>query len=432
MSDRRRKRLATFAPDRTLAASYLCVFLYSSGEAALHVLVPPYLAAGLGYGPAVIGGLLAVFALSSLVLRLPVGASYSAARVRPLLLVGGLLSAGAFALVPVTHTAVLFGALMAMDGVGWAMATTTQLTVLVSSRPAHRTLASVMGWYSGFTGLGHAVGGAGAGVLADSLGFTAGFLLLACLPALATAVMLRSLPAQLAAARAQRSAEPDPDPEPEPEPGGPRSQPPTATRRRGAVITLRALASLPLAVYSGAVIMFFINVQSALFSTFHPVLALAAGLSLTQIGVLAGCRSLASSVTRMGLGVLLARSNGISLTSPMFLLGVGTLFFLPTVRQSFWLQVVLFVLAGLSRGVLRVTGASTAFAGAGERERDHGLVSALLHMGLDLGKVAGPPLGGLIAEVAGVPAMFQISALVLVGVYGPFWLATMRRRRAPT
>lgn len=424
MIDRREKVANPFARDNPLAASYLCVFLYSSGEAALHVLVPPYLSAGRGYGPALIGALLAVFALSSLVLRLPVGASYSAARVRPLLLAGGLLSAGAFALVPFTGSAVLFGGLMAMDGVGWALATTTQLTVLVSSRPARLSLASVMGWYSGFTGLGHAVGSAGAGAVADTLGFTAGFLLLACLPALATGVMLRSLPAQLAAARARRD-----DTEAIPEDGGARNRRPPPAPRRGAAATLRALGAMPVVVYTGAMIMFFINVQSALFSTFHPVLALAAGLSLTQIGLLASCRSLASSLTRMGLGVLFARSDGTWLTSPMFLLGVCTLFFLPVVRHSFWLQLVLFVAAGLSRGVLRVTGAATAFGGAGERERDQGLVSALLHMGLDLGKVAGPPLGGLVAEVAGVPAMFQISAVALLAVYAAFRLATVRPRR---
>lgn len=425
---REQRQLKPFSRDSPLAASYVCVFLYSSGEAALHVLVPPYLADGLNYGPGIIGVLLAVFALSSLVLRLPVGASYSTSRVRPLLLVGGLLSAGAFAIVPFTHDAVLFGVLMAMDGVGWAMATTTQLTVLVASRPARLTIASAMGWYSGFTGLGHAVGGATAGAVADELGYTAGFLLLACMPALATAVMLRSLPAQLAAAHAHRQErvrarqEPDSDTSDD-EPL------PARDRRPGVVATLRAARALPLAVFSGAMIMFFINVQSALFSTFHPVLALSAGLTLTQIGLLAGCRSLASSVTRMGLGALFVRSNGAWLTTPMFLLGVGTLFLLPVVRADFWLQAVLFLAAGLSRGVLRVTGASMAFEGVwDEHDRKQGLVSAFLHMGLDLGKVAGPPLGGLAAELVGVPTMFQVGALALLVLYVGFRVAERAAR----
>jgi predicted MFS family arabinose efflux permease len=413
------RRLNPFSRDSPVAASYLCVFLYSASEAALHVLVPPYLSDGLGYGPGLIGMLLAVFALSSLVLRLPVGASYTTSRVRPFLLGGGLLSATAFGLVPLTHDAWLFGLLMAMDGVGWAMATTTQLTVLVASRPSGLTIASAMGWYSGFTGLGHAVGGAVAGVVADAMGYTAGFLVLAAMPALATAVMLRALPAQLAAAAQAREQTGEQAGESEEAAAGTRGSAPTGDSRPSAVLaTLRAARALPMAVFAGAMIMFFINVQSALFSSFHPVLALGAGLTLTQIGMLASCRSLASSVTRMGLGVLFARSNGAWLTTPMLLLGAATLFLLPAVRADFWPQVVLFLVAGLSRGVLRVTGASMAFEGvvAGD-DREQGLVAALLHMGLDLGKVAGPPLGGLVAELVGVPAMFQVCAVALLVAY---------------
>lgn len=407
-------RLNPFNRSNPLGASYLCVFLYSSGEAALHVLVPPYLSDEMGYGPGVIGALSAVFALSSLLLRLPVGAAYTTRRVRPLLLVGGLLSAGAFAVVPLVGTALGFGAVMALDGVGWALATTTQLAVLVASRPGTLTVASAMGWYSGFTGLGHTVGGVTAGVLADSAGYATGFVVLAAFPAIATAVMLRALPAQLAATSREGAVD---------------GVAPGASRR-GFVASLRAVRTLPAAVYSGVVIMFFINYQSALFNTFHPVLALTAGLSLTQIGTLTSCRSLGSSVTRLSSGPLFARSTGERLTTPLLVLGAATLWALPLVRSSFWLQVVLFLAAGLSRGLLRVTGSAQSFNDGGDSERDQGLVAALLHMGLDFGKVAGPPIGGLIAEVVGVPGMFQVSALALLVAYAAA-RAAARHRRVP-
>lgn len=407
--------LNPFSRRNPLAASYACVLLYSSGEGALHVLVPPYLSDGLGYGPGLVGVLLAVFALSSLALRLPVGASYSADRVRPMLLVGGLLSTVAFAAMPLTGHPGLLGVLMAMDGVGWAMATTTQLAVLVASRPSRLTIGSAMGWYAGFTGLGNAVGGAGAGLTADAFGYLAAFLALASMPALATVVMLRALPAQLAGARKER-----------PEAG--------SSPRAGVAATLRAARTLPLVVFTGAMIMFFINVQSALFNSFQPALVLAAGLTLSQVGILSSCRSLASSISRMGLGFLFARTNGAWLTTPMLLLGASTLFVLPMIRSHFWLQVVLFLAAGLSRGVLRVTGSSMAFEGVADRgDRDQGLVAAWLHMGLDLGKVAGPPLGGLVAELVGVAAMFQIFAVALVVLYVVLRIAIrLRQRRAAT
>ncbi|GLZ07776.1 hypothetical protein Acsp03_52420 [Actinomadura sp. NBRC 104412] len=405
----RRRRLNPFSRGNPLAASYLCVFLYSSGEAALHVLVPPYLSDGRGHGPGAIGTVLAIFGLSSLLTRLPVGAGYAADRVRPLLLVGGLLSAGAFAVVPLTDELVLFGALMAMDGVGWAMATTTQLTVLVASRPSHLSIASAMGWYSGFTGLGNAVGGATAGLVADRLGYTAGFLVLAAFPALATAVMLRSLPGQLAAATRARDDD---------------------GKEHNALSALRSIRTLPMAVFGGALIMFFINVHNALLSTFQPVLALAAGLTLTQIGLLASVRSLTSSVTRIASGPLFARVSGRSLTTPMFLLGVATLYLVPVVRESFWLQAVVFAAAGLSRGLLRVTGAASAFEDTRD-DQPHGLVSAFLHMGLDLGKVLGPPIGGALAEWVGVATMFKVAAIALLAAYLTFALASTHRHPNP-
>ena len=387
-----------FARNSPLAASYLCVSLYSVGEAALHLLTPPYLADALGFGPAVIGVLSAVFAVSSLLMRLPVGVAYSAERVRLLLLGGGLLSAGAFAAVPLVSSSWGFSAIMALDGIGWALATTTQLAVLVASRPPNMTVASAMGWYAGFTGLGHAVGGLTAGLVADAFGYAASFVGLALLPALATAVMFRALPAQLAAA--EQPAEP-----PAEEPGS------------GMRAALRAVRTMPVAVYGGVLVMFLINYQSGLLNTFHPVMVLAAGLSLTQIGTLTSLRSLASSVTRLSSGALFARSNGARLTTPLLVLGSAALWLLPLVRGAFWWQVPIFLSAGLARGLLRVTAAAEAFEAAGDGERSQGMVAAVLHMGLDLGKVAGPPIGGIIAQVYGVPAMFQISAVALLVLY---------------
>lgn len=119
--------------NRPLAASYLCVFLFAVGEGALHVLVPPCLATERQLSPGSVGGVVAVFGLASLLTRLPVGAAYTPARARLLLVVGGGMSAAAFALVPLVDSTAAFAALMAVDGVGWALATTIQLVVLVSA-----------------------------------------------------------------------------------------------------------------------------------------------------------------------------------------------------------------------------------------------------------------------------------------------------------
>ena len=391
-----------FSRKNPLAPVYLCVFLFSAGEHMLHVLVPPYLGLELGASPGVVGAVLATFAATSLVARFPTGAVYTVARARMLLIVGGLLSAGAFALVPMVHGPLPVAALLGIDGFGWAMATTSQLALLVVARPDGLSTASAMGWYSGFNGLGNAVAGVTGGFLADRLGFTPSFFLLAALPAVATGVMVLAMPWE----RLRRPDTPE------------RTQP----RLRQAWGHLKNMSAI---VWAGAVVMVYINLVSAVANGFHPLLALGAGLSLTQIGFLASCRSWGSSTVRLGSGVIFARTDGKWLTTPLLLLMAASLFFIPSVASSFLLQIPLFLAMGLSRGLLRVTGSAEAFDGI-EDERRHGMVAALLFAGLDLGRLIGPLVAGFTAEVVGLATMFRVVPVVLLVLYLPIELVARR------
>jgi MFS family permease len=396
-----------------LARIYLSVFLFVAGEGAMHVLVSPYLARELRLGPAAIGVVVGIFGGASLLARLPAGAAYSVRRRRRLLLFGGGLSSGAFLLVPLVTGAVPFAVLMAVDGFGWSIATTTQLAALVAARPEGMRIAAAMGWYSGFTGLGHTVGSALGGLTADRLGFKPSFVMLAGIVALGTAIMVRAAPgADTAPASAPRT--------------GLRS---TAARAHlGAV--RRTIANMPMAVWVGVLVMVYINFINGVQTTFHPVLVLAAGLTLTQVGILASCRSGASSVVRMGSGALFARIGTAHLTLPLMLVGAASLFLLPTVQASFFWQVPLFLATGLSRGLLRVSGSSGAFEAVdGGLERHHGLTAALVHAGLDVGKITGPLVGGVVAQLVGLAAMFRILPAVLLALYLVLHFAA--RRSAP-
>jgi len=155
-------------------------------------------------------------------------------------------------------------------------------------------------------------------------------------------------------------------------------------------------------------VMFFINGLNAITNTFHPVLALGAGLSLTQIGALSSIRSWASSSSRFGSGPLFSRVDPGGLTMPLVIAGTLATCLIPSAIGSFLLQIPLFVLAGLSRGLLRVTGAADAFDAGGREERRHGLISALLYGGLDTGKIVLPLLGGLVAHVWSIETMFRV------------------------
>jgi predicted MFS family arabinose efflux permease len=110
-------------------------------------------------------------------------------------------------------------------------------------------------------------------------------------------------------------------------------------------------------------------------------------------------------------------------------LGAASLVLLPPVAASFALSVPLFLATGLSRGLLRVTGSAEAFDAVGDADRDHGLTAALVHSGLDVGKLAGPIVGGAVAQVIGVAAMFQVLPLALLAVY--FVVLGLARSRQP-
>lgn len=387
-----------------LAPAYLCVFLFSAGEHMVHVLIPPYLDIELDATPAIVGAVLAVFAAASLLARFPTGAVYTVGRARRLLLVGGALSAAAFALLPLVGGALGVAVLMAIDGFGWAMATTSQLAVLVAARPQGLSTAAAMGWYSGFNGLGNFAAGVSAGFLADTLGFVPSLLILAAMPALATAVMTLAMPWD-------RLRRPPSD-----------LAPPARPSLRGAWSDLRKLSVV---AWAGAMVMVYINFVSAIANGFQPLLGLAAGLTLTEIGILASCRSWGSSTVRLGSGFIFARTDGKWLTTPLTLLSAASLFLIPSVASSFVLQIPLFLAMGVSRGLLRVTGSTEAFDAA-EDERSQGMVAALLFAGLDLGKLIGPLTAGFTAEAFGLPAMFRIVPVALLIVYLPLELVARR------
>src|SRR5581483_7900629 len=119
-----------------LLPTYVSVFLFSAGASALSVVMPVYLSRDAKLGPAVIGAIVGAFAVASLAARLPAGLAYSVRRGSAFLLAGGACSALSFALTPFTTSEPALAGLSALNGVGWSVATTAQLALLVARRPA--------------------------------------------------------------------------------------------------------------------------------------------------------------------------------------------------------------------------------------------------------------------------------------------------------
>lgn len=374
-----------------LTPVYLSVFLFVAGNSALTVLIPVYLARTGHLSTAAIGVIVGAFGLSSLVARLPVGMAYTAGRGNAFLVAGGVLNAAAFALLPVVHGPVAFAALMALNGIGWSIATTAQLALLVARPPGGVTTAAAMGWFSGATGLGNMAAGVIGGALADAFGLGATFYLLAATPLIGAVLMVWNVRVSEVLESAPKAA------------AAPRSW--------------RMVVRMPLAVWVGVLVMFFINGLNAVTNTFYPVLAVAAGLSLTQIGAASSLRSWASSSSRFGSGPLFQRFSPSGLTLPLVALGTLATCAIPSVIGSFALQVPLFLFIGVSRGLLRVTGSADAFDAVGADDRGHGLTSALLYGGLDLGKVVLPVVGGVVAHAWGIATMLRVVPVGLLLVY---------------
>ena len=381
---------------RALAPVYLSVFLFVAGNSALTVLIPVHLARNGHLSTAAIGLVVGAFGLSSLVARLPVGLAYTARRGNAFLVAGALLNAAAYALLPVVHGAPLFALLMALNGIGWSIATTAQLALLVARPPGGVSTAAAMGWFSGATGLGNMAAGVLGGFIADQIGLGPTFYVLAVTPVIGALLMVRT--SQVLEQPAEEAERP----------------------------SWRLLGQMPLALWAGVLVMFFINGLNALQNTFYPVLAVAAGLSLTQIGAASSLRSWASSSSRFGSGPLFQRFDPAGLTLPLIVLGALATVAIPSVIDSFLLQIPLFVLTGLSRGLLRVTGSADAFDAVGDR--GHGLTSALLYGGLDLGKIVLPVVGGVVAHAWSIATMLRVVPLGLLLLY--LALALPARRRA--
>lgn len=395
-------------PHPLLAAApvYLSVFLLITGNSALSVLVPVFLSREAHLGTATIGAIVGVYGTAALAARLPVGLVYSAVRGNKLLLTGAAVCAAAYALMPLGDGPVQLAALLALNGLGWSIATTAQLALLVGRPPDGASTASAIGWFAGATALGSMAGGVLGGVTADQIGLRATFFLLAATPLLAALLMVRRVRHSKAFAidpRAPRVTD------------GP---------------AWRLLLRMPLKVWIGVLVMFFINGLNALTQTFHPLLALAAGLSITQIGVLSSIRSWSSGTSRFGSGPLFSRIDPAAFTMPLVVIGTLVVCLIPSLIHSFLLQIPLFALAGLSRGLLRVTGSADAFEAVGADDRRHGLISALLYAGLDLGKIVLPVVGGVVAGAWGIATMFRVVPLGLFALY--LALALPARRAALT
>jgi MFS family permease len=345
-----------------------------------------------------IGTVFSVYGLVALGVRIPSAAVYRPHRAWMLILGGTVLSSVAFAALTQTTNPALLTALVGLDGAGFAIATTANMAALVERRPEGANAGSIMGWYTGAIAVGYAAAGFVGGVVGDALGPGRAILVLAVVPVVAGAA-LAAVVGRTAPVRA------------------------AAPERRGR--WWRDFHGLPAFVWLAFFVTLYINLVSGVVLTFLPIYGLAIGLSLTQIGILQGVHGAAAAVVRFLSGIVFRFVSYQRTLPAMVVLSGLSVAAIGGVRALAALAVACGLL-GLTRGLLRVASGALVMDEAGERS---GAASGVYLAGLDLGKVLGPAVGGVGADVVGIRATFLLASVTFPLAYFVLAGVTARRRQ---
>ena len=411
-------------PRNPLAGIYVAVMLFELAEGALRFLVPLNLD-DRGLGPAAIGFVFFAFSLASLASRGVTAALFRPDRARRLIIGAGLASTAAYLLTPFVSDVAVFTVLMAVDGFGWGMATTCLLAVVMLCTPPSISPGVAMGWYIGFQGIAFAVATTVGGFLAEGVGIQSAMLVLAVVPVLAASLIAWRLPPMVRDA-SMPGSEATGVPFARLEAAPADSWRGRARDRLGGAgrAFLRSVGGLPVPVWAAAVVAVYLNVMNGLLQSFFPLLGLGLGLTIAQIGTLSSVRSGVSAVARFGAGWLFARIDPRRLHIPLLTMSAATLALLPSVG-SYVVNLPLFAANGISRGLLRVT--TSAAAMDATPARFVGASAAVMTAGLDVGKMLGPLIGGIVASLVGLDTMFRVVPIAFLGVFLVLYVGAGRR-----
>jgi MFS family permease len=370
-------------------------------KGAMELVYPPYLA-GYGYAFSLIGFFTSLFAVLQLASRVPVGLAYSAAGAKrqfalAVAVFGLSMSGFAFAdgRLPVVVV------LSVVQGFAFGSVGTLGLAIAIDLTGGRRAGAS-MAWYTGANSLGYATGAIAGGWLGETIGIPATLGVIGLLP-VAAALAVLSLPMLEAA-------------------------PLPFARAPGLRGLLAAAGKLDSRVWLAFVVVLYLNVLQDAVDTFFPVFAPTIGISLALVGVLRAFKSTAAIVIRLtAAGLLGVVDHRRAMTVAVVAAAVATAA-LP-LSSSLLVLAPIFIVLGLTRGLLRATSAATIAELRGEG-KDIGLASGVYNSGLDIGAIVGPSIAGAFATVFGIAQMFPIVAALSFAVWLAVALSSATTREA--
>ena len=379
---------------------FAIIMLITISEGGMNTTFPPYLEL-LGVSVSKIGLIVSLLGVMSLLARLPSGAMYSGKRAKMLLSSALGLLALSMAGLALNSGRSYIVFLTLLHGLAFGAATTIMLALAIELKPDGRSHGSTMGLYTASISAGYAIGSSLIGFLADRFGFQTGFGAMGAFPFMAI-LLVGALP---------NVSSPIPV-----EPGRKPERIDSGGRRKWKI----DLSSLTPTIFLATLVAFYINFLDDAVGTFFPIFGLSIGLSLTVIGGLRSVKSLAATGIRPISGFFFKYLDFRLLNHLAILLWSLVVVLFPGMRLA-WMFLIAFVIAGISRGLIRVTSATMVAEENGKRTANLGLASGIYNSGLDLGAFAGPIAGGFVASTFGIPAMFRV---VPVGLFVAFLLAS--------
>lgn len=377
-------------------------------KGTINVIFPPFLQSR-AYAVSLIGLLSSLFGIFQLVARLPSGVLYSP-RYAKLTLSVGLLMLGLTALgFTAFESLAALTVMIVLNGFAFGSITTVALALAIDAKPPDYASGAMMGWYTSAIAAGYSVGQPVGGFLADRYGFAAGYAGTAVLSLIAILIIL-SL-SGLGSTAPQSAADKE-------------------TQRVGRQFRLRRsdLGQIPAGVLLATAIVFFLNLMFRSLHTFFPLYALAAGITLSQIGLLRSILSLMATLVRPLSGKLFEVVHHRRVTHAAMVAAAAAVMIATALTPWMLWLMVLFAFMGLSRGLLRVTSA-TFLAESNEQIGGGriGVWSGLYNGGLDFGALVGPAVGGYLASLMGIEAMLRVLPIVALATYTIISLLAWRR-----
>ena len=349
-------------------------------------LIPPYLD-HLGIPVGVIGTLISLGPVLALASRLPVGMAYNQHR-------GRLLIAIAVVAMGVTNFAysfavdtLTFAIVHCLNGFAYGAVTTLYMAFYVDSLAADENRNHAMGYYVGSLALGYSTGNFFGGLIADHFGYAMTFQSAAFL-SLVPCVLLWLL-------------------------RGPAGHGANKAKQKPKVKLMskefwRALLEPGLATV--VVTALFLNLLHQMSGVFISLYGLAVGMSLTQIGVIRAAYAGVNAITRPISGHVVNKVGHRGLSYAGIPLQSALLMLIP-LFSGFGPILVVYIASGLMRAIVIVANAVGLVQDVDETKVQRGIASAVYNSAGDVGNIIGPSIGGIIAHVTSIAAVFVYGSL---------------------